>query len=58
MPSGALGVVNFLSQTRARLGRLGRTWESEVQSRFGANGIGSQVVIRNQIWFYWSAKEK
>lgn len=60
MPSGARRVVNFLSQTLAKLGTpRACIGESRVQSRYGANGVGSRVMrffSRNQLWFYWSAK--
>lgn len=60
MPSGARRVVNFLSQMPAKLGTpRERIGESRVQSRYRANGVGYRVMRsfgRNQLWFYWSAK--
>lgn len=45
MPSGARRVVNFLSQTLAKLGTpRACIGESRVQSRYGANGVGSRVM--------------
>lgn len=61
VPSGALRVVNFLSQTPAKLGTpRARVGESGVQRRYGAEGVGTRVMrsfSRNQLWFYWSAKK-